>query len=531
MSALTAKRKPVTNGNQAQPVTPIPTHPTPPPEPAEQESLESPPAVSHPSRIRSLLTQPLGLEGWEALEPVVLASLISGDPLLLVGRHGTAKSFLLERLATSLGLVFRFYNASLVNYDDLVGIPLPNEDQTALRYISTPSSIWDAEVVFIDELSRARPELQNKLFPIIHERRVQGVDLHRLRYRWAAMNPPPARDAEDDGTTYFGAEPLDPALADRFAFIVEAPGWENLNNTQRRSVLLDQFRGPHEFPVTVEALVSRGQELFQALTSSPPETLADYLIALAPHAATCGHPLSTRRVTMLLRSILAVQAARTVLAEFSGVARPDWEDAAWLAFRHGLPGLAQGIPIQEAALYASHRQAWRLCALEANDPWKQLLAVADPAKRLALACRLGEKLANVDFASLVSDALASQPVRALRTTLALVVYLRLRLARDLPGIAVEMLAGDLRRVLAHGTKKFMVHGSQLAACREVASICGSFTGDSTHAHYERDAHCRNLLNGLLPDGFEDVKPEAVHKKFNVWWKQFGLINPHGPNPS
>jgi len=139
----------------------------PPAGPAAEETAAPVPAVAP-----SVLTRPLGLEGWAKLEPVVLAALISGDPLLLIGKHGTAKSFLLERLAEALGLTFRFYNASLVNYDDLVGIPVPDESQTSLRYISTPSSIWDAEVVFIDEISRARPELQNKLFPIIHERRV-----------------------------------------------------------------------------------------------------------------------------------------------------------------------------------------------------------------------------------------------------------------------------------------------------------------------------------------------------------------------
>ncbi|MCX6963676.1 MAG: AAA family ATPase, partial [Verrucomicrobia bacterium] len=119
---------------------------------------ETPPATPQTEEVQtpqSLLTRPLGLEGWAHLEAVVLAALASGDPLLLIGRHGTAKSFLLERLAESLDLAFRFYNASLVNYDDLVGIPVPDETQTSLRYISTPSSIWDAEVVFIDEISRA----------------------------------------------------------------------------------------------------------------------------------------------------------------------------------------------------------------------------------------------------------------------------------------------------------------------------------------------------------------------------------------
>jgi AAA domain (dynein-related subfamily) len=110
-------------------------------------------AVAHPAvknrKIRSLLTRPLGLLGWEKLEPVLLAALTTREPLLLIGRHGTAKSFLLERLAQALGLVYRFYNASLINYDDLVGIPLPDETQTSLRYITTPTAIWDAEVVFV----------------------------------------------------------------------------------------------------------------------------------------------------------------------------------------------------------------------------------------------------------------------------------------------------------------------------------------------------------------------------------------------
>ena len=157
--------------------------------------LFRPPEVK-PGKSRSLLTRPLGLFGWEALEPVLLAALTTSDPLLLIGKHGTAKSFLLERLAQALGLVYRFYNASLINYDDLVGIPLPDETQTSLRYITTPTAIWDAEVVFVDELNRTRPDLQNKLFPIIHERRVQGVELDKLRYRWAAMNP--ATNGEDD---------------------------------------------------------------------------------------------------------------------------------------------------------------------------------------------------------------------------------------------------------------------------------------------------------------------------------------------
>jgi MoxR-like ATPase len=222
--------------------------------------------------LPSLFTQPLGLEGWAAYEPVLIAALASGEPLLLIGAHGSAKSFLLERLAQSLGLEYRFYNASLINYDDLVGFPIPDEERKSLRYISTPSAIWDAQVVFFDEINRTRPELQNKLFPIIHERRVQGIKLDRLIYRWSAMNPPPSVDGMDDTQDiYLGAEPLDPALADRFAFLIEVPTWQHLTDVQKRAVFRDQFRGEHDFPVGPSAIVAAAQRhlaLSPAFTST-----------------------------------------------------------------------------------------------------------------------------------------------------------------------------------------------------------------------------------------------------------------------
>ena len=128
---------------------------------------------------RPSLLADLGVIGMEPIEPVVLAALITGEPLLLIGPHGTAKSYLLNRIAVALGLQWRHYNASLLNFDDLVGYPLPNGNGS-LQYVQTPSSIWGAEVVFFDEISRCRPDLQNKLFPIIHERRVQGIALDKL---------------------------------------------------------------------------------------------------------------------------------------------------------------------------------------------------------------------------------------------------------------------------------------------------------------------------------------------------------------
>ncbi len=72
--------------------------------------------ATHRSVLRSL-----GIVGYDHLEPIILAALATQTPLLLIGAHGTAKSLLLTRLAQALGLAWRHYNASLVNYDDLIG--------------------------------------------------------------------------------------------------------------------------------------------------------------------------------------------------------------------------------------------------------------------------------------------------------------------------------------------------------------------------------------------------------------------------
>lgn len=66
---------------------------------------------------KSLITEPLGLFRWSHLEHIILAALTNEAPMLLIGEHGSAKSFILERLAEALKMEFKFYNTSLINYD------------------------------------------------------------------------------------------------------------------------------------------------------------------------------------------------------------------------------------------------------------------------------------------------------------------------------------------------------------------------------------------------------------------------------
>ena len=466
-------------------------------------------------KVSTLLTKPLGLLGWEKLEPVLLAALATCEPLLLIGKHGTAKSFLLERLAQALKLNYRFYNASLVNYDDLVGIPVPDADQTSLCYISTPTAIWDAEVVFIDELNRTRPDLQNKLFSIIHEKRVQGVNLENLRYRWAAMNPPPSDD-QDDRDVYLGAEPLDPALADRFGFLIEVPDWSELSEADKKELLTDQFLGRHEFPVDVADLVASTVATYETFCAHPPD-LCGYFVALESQLRGSGTRFSGRRLSMLFRTALGIQAARMTLAHKSDKASetPDWETTLFLAIAHGHPGLASG-PIDSGTLLALHRQAWNIAGLKNDDPWKKLLNIADPVERVAVACKASFPLSQTDLSSIVLEAVAAQPTPEARAALSLVLYLTLRTSPKIAATAAETLASQLTRVMRPTNATHEVYGRQLKHCREVANICSTL-GDTA-----RDRFTRNLLHAFLPDGFSGITPALLQTTFAQLWTRFGL---------
>ena len=111
-------------------------------------------AVPSPGRGPLRLMRRLNLFGLDFLDSIVLAALADERPLLLIGPHGTAKSELLNRLAATLGLEHRHYNASLISFDDLLGYPVPDARRGTVKYLRTPGDLWDAQCVFLDEISR-----------------------------------------------------------------------------------------------------------------------------------------------------------------------------------------------------------------------------------------------------------------------------------------------------------------------------------------------------------------------------------------
>lgn len=151
-----------------------------------------------------------------------------GKNVLLIGDHGTGKTHTVRALAEECDMSMVAYScATLDPFTDLVGVPVPvtkkvvapgqegvglNAVQHVEKQVLTmvrPDRIDNAEIIFFDELNRARPETQDAVLEIINNGTINGEPLPRLKACWAAMNPPNS----DKG---YNVDNLDPALMDRF---------------------------------------------------------------------------------------------------------------------------------------------------------------------------------------------------------------------------------------------------------------------------------------------------------------------------
>jgi MoxR-like ATPase len=314
----------------------------------------APAAASHrrPFRLADL-----GVYGFDRHETTILAALVTEDPLLLVGRSGTGKTFLLNTLSEALGLEHRHYNASLISFDDLVGFPYPDDAHATVRFLETPATVWGAESVLIDEISRCKPEHQNRLFSLVHERRLQGLALTKLRYRWAAMNPCSADQggAED----YAGSEALDPALADRFGLIVPAADWNELAPEQQAAIVAPSGEGrvtPSNAPLRTALAAWRAA--FERQANACPAQVATYVTTAVSALNGASVRVSPRRARLLARSLVAA----TIVAGRDG-------SSLWRSVLEcSLPHATWGQAVEPQLVAAAHRAAWEASRATA-DAW------------------------------------------------------------------------------------------------------------------------------------------------------------------
>ncbi|MDA1008917.1 MAG: MoxR family ATPase [Planctomycetota bacterium] len=409
----------------------------------------------------------VGIIGADRIDAIILASLATEAPLLLIGPHGTAKSLLLTRITDALGLKFRHYNASLLNYDDLVGYPLPDANGE-LRFVETPASIWPAEAVLLDEISRCRPDMQNRCFPIIHERCIQGIPIARLKHRWAAMNPPPSDVAGGVADTeYLGSEPLDAALADRFPFVVEMPHWHHFSDADRLALI-----GHSIEPLTpeirdgVRRAVEVTQEHIETVEAAYGSWASEYVHLVSKALIPMRIRFSARRGVMVRSAVIAVHAASWTLG-----ARLNLDESAWIALSHAIPDLAWGAVIDQATLQLAHRKVCESIKMDQIDPRRLLCQEHDPVNRVFMALEI-DTLPGHELSGYAADALASCPLGA-RHVLASTLANHPAITRINPAIAEQLaiLVGELECGIVIDMS-VELNGAKHNAMSEIARVVG-----------------------------------------------------------
>lgn len=279
---------------------------------------------------KSLLS-PLGIHGWEKVEPLVLAGVLLGEPILLVSEPGAAKTFLGQTLAEALStperpLSFGYYDISKANFEDIIGFPNPEAFQEGRsEFIHNSLTVWDKNIVMVDEVSRAARDTSNKWLEILGSRMLMGQPLP-LRVILGGMNP----------GGHAGTKQLDEAFADRFLMFIRLPEFVDMPQETRHQILLGQTglespsvgfwqgdgddgrrssvvrtaefeRGADRLRQVLESAAGHYQDIQSGETHL---RISKYTDLLARALVEAGINLEARRLKMLGRAVAATLAVR-----------------------------------------------------------------------------------------------------------------------------------------------------------------------------------------------------------------------------
>ena len=335
----------------------------------------------------------LGIYGGEAIQDLVAAAILTGDPVLFIGDKGTGKTYMMERIADALNLKFMMYNCSSANFDDIVGFPIPNKDLNQMDFMPTPTSIWGVNMLLLDEINRARLDIQNNYFQLIRNRSVQGKRVDTLRWVFSAMNP----------LSYAGTTPLDSALADRFAWVIKTPSFSIINEEDRHSIISNHtnddcpaithwggIKHVHVDSVTrrdMEQWFKRAAQLYQEHLADCNDVIAyvdDVCISISMSGKSKTGPIEGRRAGIILRNILSLAAVRDAYGLSGGI-----EAAASKALFHSFPNEAVDEPIPNETIMAAHEKAKHLLRQSASSIVEKIERMSDPLLRVAYGIRYG----------------------------------------------------------------------------------------------------------------------------------------------
>lgn len=111
----------------------------------------------------------------------------SGANMMTFGAAGTGKTEMAYQAATALGYEVRYLNLSLLEAPDLVGLPMIDMETKQSEY-ATPKMLplvahgVKPMVLLVDEIDKAKPELQNPMLELFQFRKMNGrpINIHAI---------------------------------------------------------------------------------------------------------------------------------------------------------------------------------------------------------------------------------------------------------------------------------------------------------------------------------------------------------------
>lgn len=144
--------------------------------------------------------------------------------VLLIGKHGIGKTEKIKGAIkrNKIKNALYFSCATLDPWVDFIGVPKEKE-KDGVQYLGLvrPKAFatGDVEFIFLDELNRAKPAVQNAVLELINSGSINGKKFKNLRCIMAAINPPAKKHTD----TQYHTEDLDPAMITRFPIRYEVP--------------------------------------------------------------------------------------------------------------------------------------------------------------------------------------------------------------------------------------------------------------------------------------------------------------------
>ncbi|MCE4600347.1 MAG: MoxR family ATPase [Desulfurococcales archaeon] len=295
--------------------------------------------VSRVERVASRIISEVSkiIVGKEHELRLLLASLLAGGHVLLVGVPGVSKTSLAKSLAMSLNLDFKRiqFTPDLLPAD-ILGTMVYNQATGDFRFRKGPIF---ANIVLADEINRASPRTQSAFIEAMQEGQVtiEGVT-HKLPRPFiviATMNP----------IEFEGVYPLPEAQVDRFLMKIDIgyPGYEEEKEILKRVDVIEEF---NINPVASGDDILEAQRTIRRVRVSDP--VIDYIVRIV--RATREHPLarlgaSPRASIYLMRTAQAWAA----MAARSYVTPDDVKEVAIPVLSHRIlpkPGAASDPGVQ-----------------------------------------------------------------------------------------------------------------------------------------------------------------------------------------